>query len=172
MDVLNDLLRIKVFREQKAERALMVARHRLATAEGAVTEARAALKEFRQESARRERKMYAELCSRLVLIRDIDSVHIDIQLMKEREEELVEELSTAETLRDEAAIQEREAREHYESAVRMREKFSEMLRIVREEQEFELAVREEMEIEEAAEVRFLLTGIDNEDAGNSPGVCT
>jgi type III secretion protein O len=169
MDVLNDLLKIKVFREQKAERALVVARQRLRMAEAAVRGAKETLREFQQESARRERKMYAELCARLVLIRDIDSVHIDVQLMKEREAELVQQLVTAESERDEAALQEREAREHHEAAVRMREKFSEMLRVVREEQEFERALREELEIEEAAEVRFQLAGADDEYTGTSAG---
>lgn len=154
MDVLNDLLRIKIIREQKAERAFVLARQQLRIAEIAVIEAKNVLQDFRLESTRREKELYAELCTRLVLIRDIDSVHIDVQLMKEREEELVQELEQAETVRDDASVIERDAREQHAFAVRVREKFSEMLRLVKEEHNFETAAREELEIEEAAEVRF------------------
>ncbi len=166
MDVLNDLLRIKIFREQKAERTLALAKQQLRMAERNVVDAKAMLKDFRIESARRESELYAELCARIVQIREIDSVQIDVQLMREREEELVEDVAKAEAIRDEAAEKERDAREQHALAVRMREKFSEITKAVEDERQFELSMLEELEIEEAAEVRFQLFLADDENSNS------
>ncbi len=178
MNVLGDLLRIKVFREKKAERALTVARQRLRSAEQELNAARLSLKEHQQESARRERELYADLCKRLVLLRDIDSVHIDVQLMKEREAELLEEVDQTKARRDEMAAQEEDARAQHAMAVRMREKFDELLLHEKEEKDFEAMRLEELEIEESAEVRFArsmtehqierkLTGVKNDAEAQS-----
>ncbi len=153
MDVLADLLRIKVFREEKAERALAKARALLRAAEAAVAQAKKVLRDYREESRQREKALFADLCKRIVLLKDIQEVQIDIQLMKERIEVLARELEEAKERQEEAAAHEREAREEHKFAVRMREKFSEMLRTVNEERDFELSRREEQEVEEAAEIR-------------------
>lgn len=157
MDVLADLLRIKVYREQKAERQLAVARARVKQAEAKLQSARRVLENFLNETARKEKAMYEDLCSRIVLLRDINSVQINVQLAKERAEELAAEVDAAVEVRDTALDAEREAREQHRLAVRMREKFSEMMRIVQEERDFESARREEGELEEAAEGRFAIT---------------
>lgn len=154
MDVLADLLRIKEFREHKAERHLAVARLRVKEAEAGLHSAREALENFLVESERKEKAMYADLCSRIVLLRDINSVQIDVQLSRERADELAGEVETALQTRDAALEAERDAREQHRLAVRMREKFSEMMRMVKEERDFELGRLEEGELEDAAEGRF------------------
>ncbi len=156
MDVLSDLLKIKIFREEKAERALAKARALLRAAEEAVELAKKKLRDYRAESRHREKALFADLCKRIVLLKDIQAVQIDIQLMKERIETLVQELEQAEERQEEAAEHERGAREEHKFAVRMREKFSEMLRAVNEERDFEQSRREELEVEEAAEIRHVL----------------
>ncbi len=172
MDVLGDLLRIKSFREQKAERALASAKHQLKIAEACVAEAKAILKEYRIQSARRESDLYAEICTRIVLIREIDSVQIDVQLMREREEALVQELEKAEGVREDALIKEREARELHAFAARMREKFSEIVKAVEDERRFELSMAEDREIEEAAEVRFQIAAHRDDDLHNEASTST
>ena len=157
MDVLTDLLRIKIFREEKAERALAKARALLRAAEAAVELAKKLLRDYREESWQREKALFADLCKRIVLLKDIQDVQIDIQLMKERIEALVQELEEAQHRQEEAAEHERAAREEHKFAVRMREKFSEMLRTVTEERDFELSRREDLEVEEAAEIRHALS---------------
>mgnify|MGYP000452780143 CR=1 FL=1 len=157
MDILSDLLRIKIFREEKAERALAKARAVLSAAEEAVEMAKKVLRDYREESRLREKALFADLCKRIVLLKDIQDVQIDIQLMKERTEALVQELEEARQKQEEAAEHERAAREEHKFAVRMREKFSEMLRTVTEERDFEMSRREELEVEEAAEIRHVLS---------------
>lgn len=162
MDVLTDLLRIKIFREEKAERALAKARALLRAAEEAVELAKKVLRDYREESRQREKTLFADLCKRIVLLKDIQDVQVDIQLMKERIEALVQELEQAKERLEEAAEHERAAREEHKFAVRMREKFSEMLRTVNEERDFELSRREELEVEEAAEIRHALSRASRE----------
>ncbi len=156
MDVLSDLLRIKIFREEKAERALSKARVLLRAAEEAVEQAKRVLRDYREESQQREKRLFADLCKRIVVLKDIQDVQIDIQLMKDRIQSLAEALEQARQRQEEAAEHERGAREEHRFAVRMREKFSEMLRTVTDERDFELARREELEVEEAAEIRHAL----------------
>ena len=62
MEVINDLLRIKIFREQQAERALQKTRIILAEASEALRKAKIDLEEFTNESSRREKSMYDDLC--------------------------------------------------------------------------------------------------------------
>lgn len=157
MDVLTDLLRIKIFREQKAERALAKARAQLQAAEEAVEQAKQVLRDYREESRRREKALFADLCRRIVQLKDIQEVQVDIQLMKERIEMLVQDVEQANELREAAAEHERAAREEHLFAVRMREKFSEMLKTVNDERDYESSRREEMEVEESAEIRFSLS---------------
>jgi type III secretion protein O len=167
MDVLKDLLRIKIFREEKAERAVAKARLALLEADESLHQARQALKDFKSESIRREKAMYAELCTRLVVLREIEDVRVDVDLMKEKAEQLKEQVEAAELARAEAAQQEELARIAHRDAVRMREKFEELLRTVTEERDLELSHQEELEMEEASSARFAYKGKAEESSGVS-----
>ena len=154
MDVLKDLLRIKIFREEKAERAVAKARLALIEADESLNQARQALKDFKSESIRREKAMYAELCTRLVVLREIEDVRVDVDLMKEKAERLKEQGEAAELAREEAAEKVEQARVVHRDAVRMREKFDELLKTVIEERDLEVSRQEELEMEESASSRF------------------
>lgn len=154
MEVINDLLRIKIFREEQAERALKKARVALAEAGEALKKANLALKEFTEESIRREKSMYDDLCTRLVFLKEIENVRIDIDLMKEKSAELKKKVESAELNRKDCAEREIEAHMLHIEAVRMREKFNELRKTVAEEKEMAIAQFEELEMEEAASVRF------------------
>ncbi len=154
MDVLKDLLRIKIFREEQAERAVAKARLALLEADESLRKARQALKDFEVESIQREKAMYAELCSRLVVLREIEDVRIDVDLMKEKAERLREQVEESQITRQQAAERVEEARIAHRDAVRMREKFDELLRSVLEERELELSRQEDLEMEESAASRF------------------
>jgi type III secretion protein O len=154
MEVINDLLRIKIFREEQAERALKKARIALAEASEALKKANVVLKEFTEESIRREKSMYDDLCTRLVFLKEIENVRTDIDLMKEKSAELKKQVEAAELHRKECADHEVEAHVLHIESVRMREKFNELRKTVAEEKEMALAQFEELEMEEAASVRF------------------
>lgn len=154
MEVINDLLRIKIFREQQAERALQKARIILSEASETLRKAKVALEEFTAESLRREKSMYDDLCQRLVVLKEIENVLVDIELMKEKSTELRNEIESAELHRKECAEREQEVKKMYIDAVRMREKFDELRKMVLEENEAAIEKLEELEMEEAASARF------------------
>ena len=154
MTVLTDLLRIKIFREQQAERALLKARLILKEADGALKDARSSLKKFMEESIEREKLMYSDLCSRLVFLKEIENVRLDVDLMKEKSDQLKQKVEDAETARKEAAEREDLARQVHIVAIREREKFDELNSTLLEEHERKVAQFEELEIEESANSRF------------------
>ena len=154
MEVINDLLRIKIFREQQAERAVQKARLILAEASEALKKAKVALEEFTEESLQREKSMYDDLCQRLVFLKEIENVLVDIEMMKEKSVELRKEVESAELNRKECTERELEAHKIYIDAVRMREKFDELRNTVLEENEAAIEKFEELEMEEAASARF------------------
>lgn len=154
MDVLTDLLRIKIFREQQAERALLKARLILKEADGALKDAKSSLKKFLEESIEREKLMYSDLCSRLVFLKEIENVRLDVDLMKEKSDQLKQKVEDAETARKEAAEREDLARQVHIVAIREREKFDELNSTLLEEHERKVVQFEELEIEESANSRF------------------
>jgi len=154
MNVLTDLLRIKIFREQQAEGALLKARLILKEADGALKDAKSSLKKFLEESIEREKLMYSDLCSRLVFLKEIENVRLDVDLMKEKSDQLKQKVEDAETARKEAAEREDLARQVHIVAIREREKFDELNSTLLEEHERKVAQFEELEIEESANSRF------------------
>ena len=153
MNVLTDLLRIKIFREEKAELALARARQFLLQADETLDTARRTLQEYIRECERKEREMYADLCTRLVFRRELDNVTIDVQLMKEQTERHEQKVEEAKEARNTAAELLDQAKQNHRDAVRMREKFTEMLRIVQEERNIDAMRLEDLELEEAASTR-------------------
>ncbi len=167
MGILADLLRIKKFREQKAERALIHARQELLTAEEKLSEAKHKLKEFRIKSALKEKELYDDLCKRMVSVRELDNVKVDIELMKERDDELAKELAHKEELRVLSHEKERSALEDYNSAARLREKFDQILANTKDLEAVEEEKIQDAEIEESSEVRFILSTEHEENARSS-----
>jgi type III secretion protein O len=155
IEVLTDLLRIKVFREQQAERELMKARLVLKEADEALKNEKLSLKNFVEESIEREKSMYSDLCSRLVFLKEIESVRLDVDLMKEQSEKLKKRVEAAETARLEAAEREEASRQAYMLAIRTREKFDELKKTLIEEHEQQITKIEELDMEESANSRFI-----------------
>lgn len=153
MEVLKDLLRIKVFREEKAELAVARARQYFREMEKALEDARRVLESHQRECDKKEKAMYAELCTRLVLVREIDEVSLDVKLMKEASLALEKKIEIAKETRDQAADAVEAARHVHRDAVRMREKFTELVKTVDAERVLEVMRLEDLELEEAASSR-------------------
>lgn len=153
MNVLNDLLRIKKFREDKAEMALARAKVNLLESEVALNRAKNILKEHILEAKRKEDFLFADLYVRLVRLKDIDSVALDMTLIKEETGKLEENLSAAKDLRESAKFSEEEAKIAHRDAVRMREKFTELVEENNTEKLLEAQRFEDLELEEAGSSR-------------------
>lgn len=150
MNVLKDLLKIKIFREEKAELAVARARQHLREMDRALDESRRALEDHRRECELKEKSMYRELCSRLVVVKEIDDVTLDVKLMQEASAELEKKIEKAKEARLQAAEAVEVSRQAHRDAVRMREKFVELVEAVDEERSIELLRIEDLELEEAA----------------------
>lgn len=153
MSVFGELLSIKAFRESKAEQAVRRQRQTLADAEAGERERRQALESFRQYAIDHERALYADLCRRIVRLRDIEDVQQSVAGL--RGEEADHEARVREAARQ--CVQERErldgCKAAHDEAARAKQKFVELAQAHADEQIKELERKEDAELEEAAETR-------------------
>lgn len=173
MDVLKNLLRIKIYREEKAELAVARARQHLRDMDRALDDARRALEEHLRVCKSKEKAMYQELCSRLVVVKEIDEVTLDVKLMQEATAELEKMIEKAKEDRAQAAEAVEVSRQVHRDAVRMREKFMELVQTVDDERAAELLRFEDLELEEAAGSRHASSQVqsqDNDYAFDEPGI--
>lgn len=154
MDVIKDLLRIKLYREERAELAVSRTHYAFLEADKSLKKASDMLDKFQNEFFQKETEMYQDLCSRIVVLKDIDSVSFEMQLMKDRNNQLLESIEEAKEMRNLAAEEFAHARAVHREAVRLREKFSELKRAQDAEVQMEVARVEDLEIEEAASTRY------------------
>lgn len=153
MTVFKELLSIKVFRENKAELAVRRQRHLLAQAQRERDEAQQALERFMAYAVGHERALYADLCSRIVKLRDIEGVQQQVVDLRGREREHEAQLAAAQQQRDAQATKLEQDKAAHAEATRMKEKFVELASNYAQERLRELERKEDAELEEAAETR-------------------
>lgn len=152
MSVFDELLEIKAFRESKAETEVTRTRGEAAVRQQEEEAAAAALAAWKKESLERELALYADLCARIVRLRDIESVQQEVGFFRQREQQRQEALQQAEKARVAAQEALSGALQVLLEATRMKEKFVELA------DDFALALsreaeyKEDMEMEEAASV--------------------
>jgi len=161
MSIFKDLLAIKTFREEKAELALRKQRMELQAAIRERDGAQQQLEAFRAYARNQEQEMYADLCRRLVNLRDIEHVQGSVVILRGKEQGHAAVLDKAEALREsqESLLDDRKS--EHQMASRMKEKFVQLAQVHDEQQLRELERKEDLELEEAAEARR-----DREDWGN------
>ncbi len=153
MSMFKELLAIKRFREGQAE--LRVARERTShqQAELARVAAQQTLERFRLEAVERELGMYADLCSRVVKLRDIEDVMQGVATLRDTEHQREKDVERADEQVDHALKALATARESHRLATRMTEKFVELAQIHLDQHLREQEYKEDQEMEEAASVR-------------------
>ncbi|WP_129781704.1 type III secretion system stalk subunit SctO [Peristeroidobacter soli] len=148
MTVLNELLGLKRYREDKAEMAL--ARSRLALSE--VTkrkeEAQRALVSYQQWSETHEREIYGAVYGRIVRPRDLEHLREDVVMLRVKERALNETLTNVEAERTQADTAVRDSRTAHERATRTREKFVQLVEAQSEEIRVEAERKEDVELED------------------------
>ena len=148
MEVIKDLVRIKIFREEKAELAMLKAKTKLLHAEENLDNARKVLRKHKEDCIAREKELYDDLCTRLVLMKDINSVTLDVQLMAEETSRLDEDVEKYKEARDVASEDLAAAKAVHRDAVQMRQKFMEVKDVIDAEKLAELMRKEDLEMEE------------------------
>ncbi len=154
MEIVNKLLIIKRFREEKAEIELLKAKQDFLLKEKTYLAERKNLTEFINDCERREAEMYSDLCRRVVVQKDIDDVLFKIQQMKDETELMQQKVDSAKEKKEEAYAYLQGAKIAHQEAVRMREKFEEIRTIHEQERDIESFRIEDVEMEEAGMVKF------------------
>ncbi len=153
MAVLDELLRLKTYREGKAEMALARCRHILADVTRRTNEAREALASYQRWSAQQEVGLYQAMYGRCVRVRDLEHLREDVAMFRVKERSFTETLSKTEADRSQADTAVRDARGVHELATRAREKFVQLVQIQSEEIRLEDERKEDVEMEDVYAAR-------------------
>ncbi len=149
-----DLLRIKEFREDAAQRGVKVAEARLTERLKAVRDAEEALKAHQEFRVTEERRLFEEVKGEPVLVTRLDQMKQAVALLRDDErlleDKIEEERKTVPPAQEALA----EAKENYSSAQTATEKFRQFVAIQREEEAKEAAYREDAEAEEIVEASW------------------
>ncbi len=150
MKEFKQLVTVKKMREEKAERTVHAQRRVLQQAVVAREDAQQRLDDYRDFAQAQERRIYDELCTRVVKLRDIEDVHGQVQVLRFREADYRDELDTAETRREQEAQKLEDDKATHKVAVRTRDKFVELDNVFTRERHEQAERTEEAEIEETA----------------------
>jgi type III secretion protein O len=152
MSVFVELLRIAGFRESKAE--LEVSRSRLVVEQAHVSEeeARRRAIEYAEFAVRRERELYAEICTRLIKLRELEDVQLSVLDLRNGERRREEEVAEARKALQQAQAALEAAKEILRLASRGKEKFGELAASYDEERNREVQRVEDLEMEEVHRV--------------------
>ncbi|MBS1196647.1 MAG: type secretion protein [Proteobacteria bacterium] len=153
MSIFDEILSIKNFRENRAELAMFKQRTVLEAAMAARDEAQKILSAFIEEALRREHNLYQDLCSRLVRLRDIESVQMEVVDLRHREHGYEENLVKSEQARTAEEQRLDEAKQCHQQAVIMKQKFVELVEVYNDEYMKQAERAEDAEMEEVAELR-------------------
>ena len=152
MKMIDELLFIKEFRERKAETELQKSRVRLSTAAQAERDAEKTLQDFIAHATAEELRLFDDLCSRIVKLRDINEVHTEVAGLKYKEQAHAQAL-------DQRQQQHVQARQDFDQSTRKmrdastaREKFVELARNFQIMETREAERKEELELEEVASI--------------------
>ncbi len=146
--MLDELLRLKVHREGKAEMSLARCRVVLVEATHRTDEAQKSLADFQRWSAEHELGLYGAMYGQLVRLRDLEHLREDVVILRVRERALSESLTKVETERAKADTAVRDSRVVHEQATRSREKFVQLVRTELEELRLESERKEDAELED------------------------
>lgn len=150
MKAFRQLVTVKQMREEKAERTVQAQRRVLAQAQVERDSAQQRLDDYCAYATEQERRVYRELCERVVKLRDIEDVLGQVRTLRAREADHREERDTAETRRDEAQQQLDGDKAAHRFALRVRDKFVQMHEVFTHEAREAAERAEDAEIEEVA----------------------
>lgn len=152
MKMLHDLLAIKRFREGQAEAALRAQRQALRQAQQERLDAEALLARLLAQGVLAERQLYADLCARMVRVREIQQVHLAVAALRQREQRQQDALEAAQRALETAQQQFDQARGQHQEAARQTSKFIDLAGSFASVEALESERREDLEMEEAASV--------------------
>ena len=161
MTIFRELLKIKTFREDQAELAVIKQRMVLAQANKKRDEAEEERDRFKKYAKKEEKRIYDELCKKVVRLRDIDDVRMQVIDLRDGEKKRENSLTETTEKRDQESSELSQAQIRHQNATRNKQKFVDLASIYAEEQIKELERKEDLEFEEVASISR-----DREDWGH------
>lgn len=149
-----DLLRIKKFREDKAERDVKVAEAKLAERLSSVKRAEEALKSYHDFRLKEEIRLFNEIRGEKIHVAALEKMKRMVALLRDEEQNLEQDLEKEKQTVPPAKENVRKAEEIHSEAVMATEKFKEFISIQMEIESLEEGRREEAESEEVIETMF------------------
>jgi type III secretion protein O len=146
--IVDDLLDIKIFREERASGEVTKCRLALEEAVMLVERRKQELADYRVWRVRRENEMWDGIEQQLVHLQDLEDLKADIGLLRGRETVFEQRIQDAENARGEARTALDAAEAAYTQAQRNRQKFEEVSAIFEHEERLERERLEELELEE------------------------
>jgi hypothetical protein len=144
---LQELLRVREFRETSRANEMKVKKARLNDAERMVAIKKEELSEYRIWRVQKEDSLYEEVQGSYISLKDLDNLKLKVSLLREKEALLDNNLVEAEKARETVREEFQRARNAYHHAVREKRKIEEHKKIWLEEmaREEERATDKEME---------------------------
>jgi len=146
--MLEELLRIKHFREYRAALEVYRWQQVLERRKCEVDNAEARLSEYRQYRIVRERDLFEDIKGRKVHVCHLERMRGVISQLRESEALLHQEIAVAKKALEEAREKWRERRRRHALAAREKEKFVQLVQIHRQEVAMAIEKKEETELEE------------------------
>lgn len=165
MAMVDELLFIKRFREQKAEKEMLRTRFDLQQAHQHREEAEDTLQTFRVQAQEDELRWYGDLCSRLVKPRDILAVQEDVAVLRVHETQLAIGLEQAQVEHDAAQKRYAGATDQHRLATAAKNKFVELAYNFHAAEARERERRDELELEEVAGQVRVRDGMEEQEHG-------
>jgi type III secretion protein O len=154
---LQDLLRVRQFREDNAQSELTAQRQRVVEAEALVEQRNKEVSEFHDWRLNREEEMYAEIVKLRVHRQDLDDLRSKIDALRAEELSLEEQVVQAETSLKSARETLVKVHAAFQQATRDREKITEHREQWMQEEARESENNAEKELED-----FRVVGVDDE----------
>lgn len=150
MTLYTKLLVIKQLQETQAEVRVTQERDAFLAARDACRQAEALLAELQKKEKETEKRLYGDLCDRVVHLRDIDEVKLEVSALRDRVALQQEAVKDAQSAQRKAESRLARARAAYMHAQRKTLKFVDLSRHFDLETQREADQREELEMEDAA----------------------
>jgi len=128
MDIIREIVRIKEVRRDTRERELHRARRTWEEAGFAFRQACDVREEKAQARAAKEESLDSGIMSRIVVVRDLDDVHLEFAAMKEEARRDEEEVEKARGVREERSREMAQATDVWRAAAQAFDKFTDLHR--------------------------------------------
>ena len=145
---LEDLLRVRRFREEAAATEAMLRRRAVVEAEEDLQSRKRELEEYTHWRIRREAELYDQILGQQIQMKELDDLKLNVQILRAREDAYREQILTAKKTLADAETALTQATALHQTTVKDRQKIDEHRRMWQGEMEREAEARQEIELED------------------------